>query len=107
MDITSKPSFIFTFGCTRSLLLCTGFLGQAKAALLLPCAGFSLWWFLLLLRLGSVLVACKALGCVGPSGCGTWGLVLRGMWNLPGPGIKVISPTLAGKFLSTEPPGKS
>ena len=29
------------------------------------------------------------------------------MWYLPGPGIKSMSPALAGIFLSTGPPGKS
>ena len=29
------------------------------------------------------------------------------MRNLPGPGIKPVSPALAGRFLSTVPPGKS
>ena len=29
------------------------------------------------------------------------------MWNLPGPGIEPMSPTLAGGFSSTEPPAKS
>ena len=29
------------------------------------------------------------------------------MWNLPGLGIQLMSPALAGGFLSTEPPGKS
>ena len=28
------------------------------------------------------------------------------MWNLPGPGIKLASPELAGGFLTTGPPGK-
>jgi len=28
------------------------------------------------------------------------------MWDLPGPGIKLISPALAGRFLTTGPPGK-
>ena len=28
-------------------------------------------------------------------------------WNLPGPGIKPMSPVLAGRFLTTGPPGKS
>ena len=31
----------------------------------------------------------------------------RGMWNLPGPGLKPVSPELAGRFLTTGPPGKS
>ena len=29
------------------------------------------------------------------------------MWDLPGPGIKLVSPALAGGFLATGPPGKS
>ena len=33
--------------------------------------------------------------------------LLLGMWDLPGSGIKPVSPALAGRFLSTVPPGKS
>ena len=29
------------------------------------------------------------------------------MWNLPGPGTELMSPALAGGFLTTAPPGKS
>ena len=29
-----------------------------------------------------------------------------GMWNLPGPGIEPVSPALAGRFLTTRPPGE-
>ena len=29
------------------------------------------------------------------------------MWDLPGPGIELMSPALAGIFLATAPPGKS
>ena len=32
---------------------------------------------------------------------------LRGMWDLPGPGLEPVSPPLAGGFLTTVPPGKS
>ena len=28
------------------------------------------------------------------------------MWDLPGPGIEPAPPTLAGRFLTTGPPGK-
>ena len=28
------------------------------------------------------------------------------MWDLPGSGIEPVSPSLAGKFFTTEPPGK-
>ena len=40
-----------------------------------------------------------------PSSCGI--LLLRSMWNLPGPGIKPMSPTLAGRLSITGPQGKS
>ena len=29
------------------------------------------------------------------------------MWDLPGPEVKPMSPALAGRFLTTGPPGKS
>ena len=43
----------------------------------------------------------------GLSSCGARALLLHGMWDLPGPGIKPVSPALAGGFLTTVPPGKS
>ena len=38
--------------------------------------------------------------------CGTWVLLLRGMWDLPIPGIKPVSPALSGGFISSVPLGK-
>ena len=32
--------------------------------------------------------------------------LLRGMWDLPRPGLEPVSPALAGRFSTTEPPGK-
>ena len=32
--------------------------------------------------------------------------LLWGMWDLPRPEVKPMSPALAGRFFSTEPPGK-
>ena len=40
------------------------------------------------------------------SNCGSRAQLLRGMWDLPGPGLKPVSPALAGGFLTTAPPGK-
>ena len=34
------------------------------------------------------------------------GSVVGGMWDLPGPEIKPVSPVSAGRFFSTEAPGK-
>ena len=41
------------------------------------------------------------------SSCGTWALLLHGMWNLWGPGIEPTSPALAGTFFTTKPPGEA
>ena len=35
---------------------------------------------------------------------GAW--LLHSMWDPPGSGIKPVSPALAGRFFTTEPPGK-
>ena len=40
------------------------------------------------------------------SNCGSQAHLLRGMWDLPGPGLEPVSPALAGRFSTTEPPGK-
>ena len=38
--------------------------------------------------------------------CGSRAQLLHGMWDLPRPGLKPVSPALAGRFSSTAPPGK-
>ena len=38
--------------------------------------------------------------------CGTRASLPHNMWDLPGPGIKPVSLTLLGGFLTTGPPGK-
>ena len=40
------------------------------------------------------------------SNCGSRAQSLRGMWDLPRPGLEPVSPALAGRFSSTAPPGK-
>ena len=40
------------------------------------------------------------------SSCGAQAYLLRGMWDLPGLGLKPVSPALAGGFLTTVPPRK-
>ena len=40
------------------------------------------------------------------SSCGSRAQLLRGMWNLPRPGLEPVSPALAGGFSTTAPPGK-
>ena len=40
------------------------------------------------------------------SNCGSRAQLLRGMWDLPRPGLEPVSPALAGWFSTTAPPGK-
>ena len=61
------------------------------------CAGLSL---------SRPLVAEHRLQTRRPSNCGSWAELLRGMWDLPRPGLKPASPALAGRFSTTAPPGK-
>ena len=80
--------YYFIFGCVGSSLW---------------CAGFSLQWLLLLRALGvraSVVVAC------GLSNCGARAQLPCSMWDPPRPGLKPLSPALAGRFFTTVLPGK-
>ena len=40
------------------------------------------------------------------SSCGSRAQLLRGMWDLPRPGLEPMSPALAGGLSTTAPPGK-
>ena len=40
------------------------------------------------------------------SNCGSRAQLLRGMWDLPRPGLEPMSPAFAGRFSTTAPPGK-
>ena len=41
------------------------------------------------------------------SNCGSRAQLLRGIWDLPRPGLEPVSPALlAGRFSTTAPPGK-
>ena len=99
--------YLFIFGCIGSLLLHVGFLQLQQAgatpscgAWASHCGGFSCYGARALGVWASVVVVC------GLSSCGAWAQLLRSMWNLPGPGLKPLSPALAGRFLTTVPPGK-
>ena len=97
--------WVFVAACGLPLVVARG--GYS----LLRCVGFSLRWLLLLRSTGS--------RRTGFSSCGTWALehrlsscgarawLLCGMWDLLRPGLKPVSPAMAGRFLTTAPPGKS
>ena len=60
----------------------------------------------LLLAVASLVVEHR-LQVHGLSSCGSRAQLLHGMWDLPGPGIKPVSPALTGGFLTITPAGKS
>ena len=105
--------FIYLFLAALGLCCCAGFLQLWQAGATLPCSarashcgGFSLLRSLGSRRASFSCCGTRALEC-RLSSCGAWAQLLRGMWDLPGPGLKPVSPALAGGFLTTAPPGKS
>ena len=116
----SHSFFIFfIFGCVGSSLLSVGFLQLRRAGATLHCSvqashcgGFSCCRAWALGARASVAVARSFSSCGSwalehrLSSCGSWAQLLHGMWDLPGPGLKPMSPALAGRFLTTVPPGK-
>ena len=77
------------------------------------CSGFSCCGARALGTQASVVVARGLSSCGGRalehslSSCGTRASLVRGMWDLPRPGLEPMSPALAGRFLTIVPPGKS
>ena len=112
--------YLFIFGCIGSLLLRAGFLQLGRAGATLHCSarashrgGFSCcraWalgaWASVAVARGLSSCGLRALEC-RLSSCGARAQLLRGMWDLPGPGLEPTSPALADGFLTTAPPGKS
>ena len=58
------------------------------------------------LSIAACLVAEHRLQTRRLSSCGSRARLLRGMWDLPRPGLEPVSPALAGRFSTTAPPGK-
>ena len=58
------------------------------------------------LTIASSLVAEHRLQTRRLSSCGSRAQPLRGMWDLPRPGLEPVSPALAGSLSTTVPPGK-
>ena len=77
------------------------------------CTGFLLRWLLVAehglqaRRLQQLQHASSAVAVRGLGSCGARAQLLRGTWDLPRPEIEPMSPSLAGRFLTTAPPGKS
>ena len=100
--------YIYLFLTVLGLRCCAGCSVQPQ------CTGFSLQWPRLPRRTGSRVCELHEL-CAGSvaaaleyrfSSCGAQAQLPYGMWDLPRPGVESVSPALAGRPVTTEPPGK-
>ena len=94
-----KLFIYFIFGWAGSLLLCRLFSGCSEQGLLSSCSAQASHW--------------DGFSCCGPWALenrlyswGTWAYLPHDMWDLLTPGFKPMSPALAGRLFTTEPPGK-
>ena len=55
---------------------------------------------------GPLIIAASLVAERRLSNCGSRAQLLRGMWDLPRPGLEPMSRALAGGFSTTAPPGK-
>ena len=102
---------LFVFGCAGSSLLCKLFSSCGERRLPSSCGTLAS-------HHRGFCCGAWALGCIGFSSCGSWALehklrscdtqtyLLHCMWDLPEPGMELMSPTLVGRFFNTEPPRK-
>ena len=94
--------FKIWFGCTGSLLLHWGWF------LVAVCRGYSLAGGAWASHCGGFpCFRAQALDTQVQQLCGSQALLPCSVWNLPRPGIEPMSSALAGRFLTTGPPGKS
>ena len=92
--------FIYLFLAVLGLCFCaTAFSSCGKRGLLFTAVCRPL-------TIAASLVAEHRLQMRRLSSCGSRAQLLRGMWDLPRPGLKPVSPALAGRFSTTAPPGK-
>ena len=88
---------MFIFGCVGSSFLCEGFLQLRRVGATLHRGPVTI---------AASLVAEQRLQTLRLSTCGSWAQLLRGMCDLPRPGLEPVFPALAGRFSTTAPPGK-
>ena len=105
-----RISFLFIyFGCSVPFLLHTDSLVAASGGYSsLPWTGVFSFFVASLVAEYSLWLQQASIAIVhGLSKCDTRALLLHSMWNLSRSRIKPVSPALAGRFLSTVPPGRS
>ena len=113
-------TFLFSVGCGGFVAVAGFSLVAENRATLYGSAGVSRCRGLFLVaerelyNVGALVAATPGLSGSGswapehrPRSCGRRALLLRGVWDLPGPGIEPVSPALAGGFFTNEPRGKA
>ena len=99
--------FFFIFGCVRSSVRARAFSSCSKwGPLFIAVRGLLFIAVRGPLTIAAPPVAGHRLQTRRLSSCGTRAQPLRGMWDLPRPGLEPVSPALAGRFSTTAPPGK-
>ena len=96
---------IFKFIYLFYLWLCWVFVSLRGLSLVAASGGHSSSWCAGL-TIAASLIAEHRLQTRRLSNCGSWAQLLRGMWDLPRPGLEPVSPAVAGRFSTTAPPGK-
>ena len=99
--------FIYLFGCVGSSVRARAFSGYGK------------WGPLFIAVRGPLFIAVRGPFTIAAppvagrrlqtrrlSSCGSRAQPLRGMWDLPRPGLEPVSPASAGRLPTTAPPGK-
>ena len=94
-----KFIYLFIYGCVGSSFLCEGLLQLWQVGPLFIAVRGPL-------TIAASLVAEHRLQTRRLSNCGSRAQLLRGMWDLPRPGLEPVSPALAGRLSTTAPPGK-
>ena len=94
MDFKKLLIYLSVSGCAESSLLCKGFLWLWRVGATVCCVRG------LFTEVASLVVE-HGLQPQGFSSCDLWALDpgLRGIWDLPGLGIELVSPALAGGVL--------
>ena len=99
--------YLFIFGCVGSLVRARAFSSCGKRGPLFIAVRGPLF---IAVRgpftIAAPPVAGHRLQTRRLSSCGSRAQPLRGMWDLPRPGLEPVSPALAGRFSTTAPPGK-
>ena len=98
--------FFFPLSLFIYLRLCWVFISVRGLSLVVASRGHSSSWCAGLFTIAASLVAEHRLQMRRLSNYGSWAQLLRGMWDLPRPGLEPVCPALAGRFSTTAPPGK-